>query len=304
MQKDILGVKINFGLTKDQVLEKIENLIDKKKGSHLIATTNPYFVMEAQKDEEFKKIINSATLSVPDGVGTLYANLYLNKAKTLKRNILFPIRAFVLGLYIGFYGYANRKELGERITGVELTQKLCELSSKKGYTIFFLGGRPRDNRGEGIKDASYSMSESARSVIKAQYPNVNIIGATSDFDRNEYDDSRTKDYIRAVMKEHNIKRLDILLVAYNPISQEKWISRNAKDIPCTISIGVGRTFDYIAGYMKTPNPLLDILHISWLYTLIMQPWRYKRVLMTFPVFPIKIYINLIKDWLNSSKKDK
>lgn len=293
MVNELLGVKVDFGLTQEQVLNKIEDLI-KQGGSHLISTTNPFFIMEAQKDEEFKKIINASALSVPDGIGTLYANLYLTKAQELKKDIFFPLRAFILGLQVGIYGYVNRRQLGERITGVDLTYKLCELSAKKGYSIFFLGGRPRDKTGKGIAGTDFSMSEEASNVIKRLYPNVNIVGATSDFDKYEYDDVPTRDYIRDKMKEGGLDSIDIMLVAYDTLYQEKWIQRNAKEIPCTVSIGVGRTFDYIAGYMRPPHSIVDKVHLSWLYALFLQPWRYKRVFTTFPVFPLKIYFNLVR----------
>lgn len=290
MRKKILGINIDFGYTTKEVLDEIEKLLKTNK-THLVATTNPYFVMVAQKDSKFKKIINNAAISVPDGVGILYANLYLNKIKNIKRDFLFIPKALVIGLYTGIYGYINRKELGKTITGVELTYKLCELAEKKGYTIFFLGGRPRDKSGQGITDSNFSMSEEAMIVMQERHPNIHFVGSTSDFNKQSYDDEKTILYIHKAMKEKEVKCIDLLFVAYDPVWQEKWIHRNANKIPARVCLGIGRTFDYIAGYMKEPNKKYDKLHIQWLYSLILQPWRYRRVFMTFPLFPLKVFLN-------------
>ena len=71
-EKYILGVKVNFGLNYDGVLEQVEKYLHDGKCHH-ICTTNPDCIMYAQKDEEFMKIINAADLSVPEGVGVFFA---------------------------------------------------------------------------------------------------------------------------------------------------------------------------------------------------------------------------------------
>ena len=293
-RKKILGLNIDFGLTVNGVVEKIEEVINKGEGNHLVATTSPYFVMSAQKNSEFMEVVNHSLFSVPDGVGVLYANYYLNKISKMKKGILFPVRAFIKGVSCGLSGFYNKKEFGHPITGVELTYRLCELSSKKDYTIFFLGGRKRDSKGNQVEGDGVDMAQKAAKNIMSLYPNVRIIGATSQFSREAFDDENTMNYIHHCMKEHNVEHIDILLVAYNPIQQELWIQRNANKIPARISMGIGRTFDYISEEMDKPNPVYAKLHIAWLYTLIKQPWRMKRVMMSFPIFPVKVYLESIK----------
>ncbi len=293
-RKKILGVNVDFGLTKDQAVKEIERLISKGEGSHLVATTSPYFIMSANKNPEFKKIINKAVLSVPDGVGVLYANYYLNKLSKIKRGVWFPIKALLAGLSSGVEGFIDEKEFGKTITGVELTHELCKLSAKKGYSIFLLGGDKRDSKGKRVKEGSYDMAEEAKEELMSLYPNVNIIGATSQFNKLPIDDNKTLLYIHSCMKRNNINNIDILLVAYNPIQQEEWIQRNASKIPSRISVGIGRTLNYITNDMKQPNKMYEKMHLMWLYTFIIQPWRVKRVLMTFPKFPIKVFLESIK----------
>ena len=293
-RKKILGVNVDLGLTMDDAIAEIERLLDTEGENQLVATTSPYFIMSALKDTEFFNIINHAALSVPDGVGVLYANHYLNKVSKLKKGVLFPIKAFFAGLQCGVEGFTKRSEFGRTITGVELTYRLCELAEKKGYSVFLLGGGKRNKRGRRIVQKDYDMAQHAEKILKTLYPKIRIIGATSQFSRKSIDDNKTLTYITNCMNKENIKRLDILLVAYNPLEQEKWIHRNANKIPTRISVGVGRTYNYITNDMKQPSNIYEKMHLLWLYTFIKQPWRVKRMMMTFPLFPLKVYNESLK----------
>lgn len=294
MRKDILGVNVDFGLTMDSVIKKIDDHLKHGKSSELVATTSPYFIMSAQEDPEFKEIINKSLLSIPDGIGVLYAQDYLSRVDKLKKDALFPIKAFASGLASGVAGALLKKDLGVQLTGVELAYKLFELAEKNDYTVFLLGGRARDSQGNQLDYSGDDMATNAANIIRKLHPNIRIIGATSEFSREEKDDIVTRKYIHKCMQKEGEERLDILLVAYNPVNQEKWVERNAKHLPSMVSVGVGRTFDYITDEMRPPSRIYEKLHIAWLYALIKQPWRYKRILMSFPIFPLKVFFRSIK----------
>lgn len=106
----ILDVKIDE-FTFTQVMTKITTFLKSRK-LHQIVTVNPEFVLAAQKDIDFKNVLNNSDLSVPDGFGL-------------------KIGAWILG-----------KKIGERLTGVDLTWELAKLASKNGFSIFFLGAAP------------------------------------------------------------------------------------------------------------------------------------------------------------------
>ena len=105
----ILDVKID-GLSFSQVKQKITQFLN-TPGLKQIVTVNPEFVLAAQKDREFKKILNQAELSVPDGFGLKIAGIILEE------------------------------KIGERITGVDLTWELAKMAAEKGDSIFLLGAR-------------------------------------------------------------------------------------------------------------------------------------------------------------------
>jgi len=108
MKIKILGIQIDKDYTVKKVIKKIEEAIG--TGSKLFITTvNPEMVMLARKDEEFKNILNSAGISLPDGFGIKCAAFY----------------------------YLKRLKV---ITGCDLTEKICKAAGKNGYKIFLLGG--------------------------------------------------------------------------------------------------------------------------------------------------------------------
>ena len=76
-QTKILDVKIDK-ITVTEVLEKIKGFLLSNKQCYIV-TLNPEMVVEAQKNDYFKKIINGADLVIPDGIGIVLANKFLNR---------------------------------------------------------------------------------------------------------------------------------------------------------------------------------------------------------------------------------
>jgi N-acetylglucosaminyldiphosphoundecaprenol N-acetyl-beta-D-mannosaminyltransferase len=289
-RKQILGVNIDFGLTYEDVVSQADALIQKKVAGKYICTTNPEFVIDAQKDSLFKKIINDADLSVPDGAGLLYANEYLKEVGKYNSSnkLLYLIRNTISGLKVGLSLIENSKDLHKTITGLELTDRLAALAEQKGYTVYLLGGR------YGSEVLNQDLATDAANALRKKYPKIKIVGSTSKFNRDEKDDLESINYIQSDMQTIGVTNVDILLVAYNHGYQDKWISRNAHKIPATLSIGVGRTFAVLAGYWPKEPLFIEQNNLGWLYRLITQPSRLKRIYKAFPLFPLKVFINNIK----------
>ncbi len=149
MKVNILGVQIS-NLTKPEVLSKIGDFINSEK-KHYIVTPNPEFVMDAQKDEEFKQILNNADIAIPDGIGLIFASWYLLK----------PIK--------------------QRITGVDLIWDLINLSVKNNWSIYLFGGE------EGIT-AKLIAVDTVR-ILKNKFPDLKISCYNKDY-RYDIDDDR------------------------------------------------------------------------------------------------------------------
>lgn len=107
---NILGVGIS-ALTMETALQKIEALLDRGDRGY-ICVTGAQGIIEAQRDKDYRNILNSAFLNTPDGMPTVW-----------------------LGKYHGF------RNMG-RVYGPRLMLALCGNSVAKGYRHFLYGGRP------------------------------------------------------------------------------------------------------------------------------------------------------------------
>lgn len=107
---DVLGVKFD-NVSMDEAVKKCENFLNSNQGN-LIVTPNPEIVMKAKDDEEFKNVINTAELVIPDGIGIIKAG-----------NIL-------------------GTPLKERVAGYDLICNLLEKYKDGSKTFYFWGSKP------------------------------------------------------------------------------------------------------------------------------------------------------------------
>ena len=107
---DILGIKFD-NVNMQEAINKCKGFIN-SSNSNLIVTPNPEIVMTAKDNEDFKNIINSASLVIPDGIGVIKA-------------------ANILGT-----------PLKERVAGFDLICNLLELYKNGEKTFYFWGSKP------------------------------------------------------------------------------------------------------------------------------------------------------------------
>jgi N-acetylglucosaminyldiphosphoundecaprenol N-acetyl-beta-D-mannosaminyltransferase len=79
-------------------------------------------------------------------------------------------------------------------------------------------------------------------------------------------------------------RPDVLLVAYGHPAQDLWIARNQPQLRVPVAIGVGGVFDYLAGVLPRAPHWMRWLGLEWLYRLLRQPRRWRRILTAVPRF--------------------
>ncbi len=156
--------------------------------------------------------------------------------------------------------------LKERVAGYDLTQNLFAELAKTEKTFFFFGGAP------GVA------AEAARRMQR-KYPGLKIVGI-----HNGYFDAKEEKTII-----HDIKKLSpsILLVGLGAPKQEKWIYDNMRLLGAKVSIGVGGSFDVMAGNAKRAPKPFQKLGLEWFYRLLTQPTRWRRM-MRLPIFAFTV----------------
>lgn len=147
--------------------------------------------------------------------------------------------------------------LAERVAGYDLTQNLMRELAGTEETFYFFGGAP-------------GVAAAAARKMEKQYPGLKIVGGHNGY----FDEKEEKKIIQ------DIKKLSpsILLVGLGAPKQEKWIYDNIRLTGVKLAIGVGGSFDVMAGNVKRAPKLFQKLGLEWFHRLITQPTRWKRML--------------------------
>jgi N-acetylglucosaminyldiphosphoundecaprenol N-acetyl-beta-D-mannosaminyltransferase len=259
----ILNISLDDRVNKQNYRECFFKLLN--SGNSKIFTVNPEFIVDAYFDSSFKRLLNKSDLNTIDGFGVA---LFL-KLKNLQSS--------GTSLFSIFNLYKKGQIRSNILTGVELVDITLRIMNEEKLSLFLLGGSSKQN-----------ISKLAAKQIERKYPNIKIIGFSSEFSFSSKDDSQTIKYIHQKMKEKSCKRIDVILVGYGHKKQEAWISRNSSKIPANISIGVGGTLDFLSGNISRAPKLIRDLGLEWLYRLVMQPSRFPRILKAVILFPILV----------------
>lgn len=264
----VLGVQFD-ACTKDEALGRVNDLFETRggEGGKQIVTPNPEMILEAEKNADFREILNRAFLSIPDGIGILWASTFQEMSrksgKTGKR-----INALISLLSLAIYPRFCRKIFTERITGVDFLESICAVRRKYKTPIFLLGAQ------EGV-------AEKVKEILTIRYPGLNIVGT---FAGSPHEDNFP--VIQAGLAE---TRPEVLFVAYGSPAQEIWIHKHLKHLPSVkIAMGVGGAFDFIAGVRKRAPKWMQRFGLEWLYRLAQEPKRFKRIWNACVRFPRRV----------------
>lgn len=222
----VLGAEIN-NLASFEVIDFIKRAIQNQSAQQII-TVNPELIYQGTKDENILKLINAADLKTADGAGLLWAAKYL------------------------------KTPLKERITGIDLMEKLLEVANQTGYKIFLLG-------------SNQQTVEQAVANIKNKYPNINLVGYNYGYFTNDQE----------IIDKIKTAKPDILFVGMGAPKQDYWIAQHKNELNVPVSIGVGGSFDVIAGVKKRAPKWIQKIRAEWVYRLIKEPKRIKRQINLF-----------------------
>ena len=156
--------------------------------------------------------------------------------------------------------------LKERVAGYDLTQNLMAELAATGETFYFFGGAP------GVA------STAARMMMK-KYPGLKVVGV-----HNGYFDEKEE---KKIIQDIKTKSPSILLVGLGAPKQEKWIYDNIRLVGAKVAIGVGGSFDVMAGNVKRAPKIFQKLGLEWFHRLITQPTRWRRM-MRLPKFALTV----------------
>ncbi len=275
MSENILGVKIDY-ITTEQGSEIVKKWLA-KRGKHYIVTPNPEMITDATADKGFKTALNEANLAIPDSPRLGWATKVLTSKNPAFRLIYLP---FVL-----FPKLISGKN-HPTTTGVDLTEKLIELSEENGFTTAYLGGTKK-------------VAERLGECLKVRYPNLKIAFTSGNLKVNKNGEmnfdvfKNKKTSSKQIKSDHTLNphtlagKIDIMFVAFGHGKQEKWIYKNLPKLNTRVMVGVGGAFDYLSGSVHRAPEFLRSLGLEWLFRIMVQPWRIKRF-WKLPYFVYKV----------------
>ena len=154
-------------------------------------------------------------------------------------------------------------DVPQRIAGIDLFWQLLQVSEQRQFPIFLLG-------------AEDEIVKSVAEIIGKHHPQLRIAGYHHGYFWS--DEQTVVDQIR-----HSGARL--LFVAITSPHKECFINRWRQSLGVDFVMGVGGTFDVIAGKVKRAPKWMQNSGLEWLYRLLQEPRRmWKRYLVTNSIF--------------------
>lgn len=246
----LLNTYIN-NLTMPETIAAIEQMIADNKKSYVVAI-NVDVVMKIENDPYLKQVVDNADMVLVDGKPLVWISKLHGK----------PLKA--------------------KISGSDLVPLLCDVATKKGYSIFIIGGK------DGI-------AEQAKRKLEEKLPGIQIVGTYAPPFGFEKDEKELDKINQMISEVHP----DLLIACFGCPKQEKWIYENISKYDAKVSVCAGATVDFLAGNVNRAPRWMSEHGLEWFYRFLQEP---KRMFKRYFVDDVKI-IGLIKSIGDSMSKE-
>lgn len=155
-----------------------------------------------------------------------------------------------------------------RATWADFAWQLAAFAEPRGFTFFFLGGRP-------------GVAEKAAARLRERHPDLQIVGTHHGY----FDKTPGSPENEAVVHAINAVKPNILIVGFGMPIQERWLMENWDRIDANVALTAGAMFDYVSGELRRGPRWMTDHGLEWLARLIIEPRRlWKRYLIGNPLF--------------------
>lgn len=227
MRREFLGLPID-ALTMEETIARIESMVD-EGGVHQHVVLNAAKVVAAQTNAELGSAIRECDLVNADGMAIVWA----------ARSLGVPIP--------------------ERVTGVDLFERLLASAAQRGWRPYFLGAAP-------------SVVDEVARRARARYPSLQVAGHRHGYWTPEEEDSVVDAVVRADP--------DLLFVALPSPKKERFLNVHKHRMSVPFVMGVGGSFDVMAGVTHRAPKWMQTAGLEWLYRLLQEP---RRMLIRYAV---------------------
>jgi N-acetylglucosaminyldiphosphoundecaprenol N-acetyl-beta-D-mannosaminyltransferase len=211
-------------LTLDETVARIDALVA-AGGIHQHVAVNVDKVVKAHRDPALAAIVNGCDVASADGQPIVWASRLLGRP------------------------------LPERVTGVDLMERLIARAGAAGHRVYFLGARPEVVSGVVAR-------------VARDDPTTVVAGSRDGYWRPEDEGA----VARAIAEA----RPDILFVAIPSPAKERFLDRWKGTIGAGFVMGVGGSFDVYAGMIPRAPERWRRFGLEWLFRLLQEPRRMWR----------------------------
>jgi len=162
-----------------------------------------------------------------------------------------------------------------RLTGADLLKEILALAEAQGRRVAILNWQ-----------SGLSSVQDIKQSLAKNYPGLKFIAIN--LERQTAIPEPAKEQAREFMPE-------IIFCTLGAPYQEKFIFQALPKLPSVrIAMGVGGAFDFLTGRIIRAPKILRAVGLEWLWRLIKQPWRWRRIYNAVIVFPLKFILWRLK----------
>jgi N-acetylglucosaminyldiphosphoundecaprenol N-acetyl-beta-D-mannosaminyltransferase len=215
-------------LTLERTLEQIKKRIeDRQPTQHACLNAGKLLLM--QTNPELRRIVEDCTIVSADGMAVVWTGR--------------------------LFGHP----IPERVTGIDLMNRLLQEAEHAGWSVYLLG-------------AESEVVQQAAEKMKNRYPNLHMAG----FRDGYFLPGEEGDVVERI----NASGADIVLVGMPSPRKEIFLSRHAEALRTPFRMGVGGSFDIWAGKTRRAPEWMQTAGLEWMYRLLQEPRRmWKRYLL-------------------------
>ena len=159
------------------------------------------------------------------------------------------------------------QRLPQRVTGIDTVTQLCRVLREE-HPVFLLGGKP-------------GIAEEAAQSLRETNSHLRIVGT--------FAGSPASADARGLIKQVNASGAHLLLVAFGAPRQDLWIAEHLAEFTSVrVAMGVGGTFDFLAGVLPRAPGVMQHLGLEWMWRLGQEPRRIQRIWRAVVVFPVLV----------------
>ena len=148
-----------------------------------------------------------------------------------------------------------RTPLKEKVAGIDFAQNMLAVFEETGSRLYLLGSKP-------------GIAELAAEKMLQKHPKLCICGIRDGYFQDEAE----------VVQAINEAEADAVYVCLGSPKQERFMHAHRGEMNARLLVGLGGTLDGIAGTVKRAPKWMIRLQLEWLYRLIKEPKRFKRML--------------------------